>query len=94
MVSGSGKGRSIDVWLYVQTNEIDNAAAEEKEPEYGVHLDIASYGDISSFFWAHSQAPPPGLVECNVAYGMLVLLTDLMAAFLGVSIILQHGIEQ
>lgn len=34
-----------------------------------MHLDIASYGDMSSFFWAHSQPPPPGLVECNVSYG-------------------------
>ena len=48
---------------------MDTAASEGKEPEYGVHLDIASYGDISSFFWAHSQPPPPGLVECDVAYG-------------------------
>jgi hypothetical protein len=37
-----------------------------------VHLDIVSPGDISSFFWAHSQAPPSGLVECNVAYGELL----------------------
>ena len=50
-------------------NEVDNAAALEKAPKCGVHLDIVSPGDISSFFWAHSQAPPPGLVECNVAYG-------------------------
>ena len=53
----------------VQLGEVDAAASEGKTPDYGVHLDIASYGDISSFFWAHSQPPPPGLVECNVAYG-------------------------
>lgn len=53
----------------LQLNEVDNAAAEEKTPEFGLHLDITSPGDISSFFWAHSRAPPPGLVECNVAYG-------------------------
>lgn len=59
------------LWLLIllQLNEVDNAAAMEKEPEFGLHLDIASPGDISSFFWAHSQAPPPGLVECDVAYG-------------------------
>lgn len=55
--------------MLVQLGEVDAAASEGKAPEYGVHLDIASYGDISSFFWAHSQPPPPGLVECNVAYG-------------------------
>jgi len=55
--------------LDVQLDEVNQAAAEEKAPEFGVHLDIASYGDMSSFFWAHSQAPPPGLIECNVAYG-------------------------
>ena len=55
----------------MQLDEVNQAAAEGKEPAFGVHLDIASYGDMSSFFWAHSQPPPPGLVECNVAYGEL-----------------------
>ena len=53
----------------MQLDEVNQAAAEGKEPAFGVHLDIASYGDMSSFFWAHSQPPPPGLVECDVAYG-------------------------
>ena len=53
----------------VQLDEVNEAAAEGKDPAFGVHLDIASYGDMSSFFWAHSQAPPSGLIECNVAYG-------------------------
>ena len=55
----------------MQLDEVNQAAAEGKEPAFGVHLDIASYGDMSSFFWAHSQPPPPGLVECDVAYGKL-----------------------
>ena len=55
----------------MQLDEVNQAAAEGKEPAFGVHLDIASYGDMSSFFWAHSQPPPPGLVECDVAYGEL-----------------------
>ena len=53
----------------VQLEEVNEAAAEGKDPAFGVHLDIASYGDMSSFFWAHSQAPPSGLIECNVSYG-------------------------
>ena len=53
----------------LQLDEVNQAAAEGKEPAFGVHLDIASYGDMSSFFWAHSQPPPPGLIECDVAYG-------------------------
>ncbi|EIE23140.1 hypothetical protein COCSUDRAFT_47508 [Coccomyxa subellipsoidea C-169] len=64
----------------VELNEVDNAAALEKAPKCGVHLDIVSPGDISSFFWAHSQAPPPGLVECNVAYGSLNF-RDVMLAY-------------
>lgn len=52
-----------------QLTEVDAAAAEGKAPEHGVHLDIVTPGDIGSFFWAHSRAPPPGLVECDVAYG-------------------------
>ena len=57
--------------LGMQLDEVNQAAAEGKEPAFGVHLDIASYGDMSSFFWAHSQPPPAGLVECDVAYGEL-----------------------
>jgi fatty acid synthase len=57
--------------MRLQLNEVDEAAALQKAPKFGVHLNIVSPGDISSFFWTHSQAPPPGLVECNVAYGKL-----------------------
>ncbi|CAK0786732.1 hypothetical protein CVIRNUC_009946 [Coccomyxa viridis] len=64
----------------VELDEVNQAAAEGKEPAFGVHLDIASYGDMSSFFWAHSQPPPPGLVECDVAYGSLNF-RDVMLAY-------------
>ena len=55
--------------MRAQLAEVDAAASEGKAPEHGVHLDIVTPGDIGSFFWAHSRAPPPGLVECDVAYG-------------------------
>ena len=61
----------------LQLDEVNQAAAEGKKPAFGVHLDIASYGDMSSFFWAHSQPPPPGLIECDVAYGEPPLSTIL-----------------
>ncbi len=61
-------GLRAGIWC-AQLGEVDAAASRVSAPEHGVHLDIASPGDISSFFWAHSQPPPPGLVECSVAYG-------------------------
>ncbi|EIE22203.1 ketoacyl-synt-domain-containing protein [Coccomyxa subellipsoidea C-169] len=64
----------------VELDELENAAAAETAPKIGVHLDIASPGDISSFMWAHSQAPPACLLQCNVAFGALNF-RDVMFAY-------------
>ncbi len=66
---GNPLSNVTDILSDVQLEEVNEAAAEGKDPAFGIHLDIASYGDMSSFFWAHSQPPPPGLIECNVSYG-------------------------
>ena len=70
-----------------QTEELVASSAAAIEPQHGVHLDIATYGDISSLFWAHNPPPAAGNVVCDVAFGELFF--TLMSVTLFSSIVLR-----
>jgi hypothetical protein len=58
-----------DLALLPQESSVLEKAAALHEPVHGIHLDIGSYGDINSFYWAHNLPPEDQLIKCNVAYG-------------------------